>query len=62
MLSDPISVGAQGSITPKWDVGEHDPPSRAAFGDGEVINEVRVSSAFPESTSPVTSHDLCGGS
>lgn len=34
-MSDPISVGARGSITPKWDVGEYDPPSRAAFGGGD---------------------------
>lgn len=35
LMSNPISVGAWGSITPKWDVGEHDPPSRAAFGGGD---------------------------
>lgn len=35
VMSDPISLGARGSITPKWDVGEHDPPSRAAFGGGD---------------------------
>lgn len=34
-MGDPISVGAQGSITPEGDGGEPDPPSRAALGGGE---------------------------
>lgn len=53
-MSDPVAVGGQGSIIP-----EHDPPSRAALA-GKGREEVRVSAAFPESTSPVTSHTLGG--
>lgn len=57
----PSLCGRAGWPSPlQGDAGESDPLSRAALGAGEVIQEARASSGFPETTTPGTSHELCG--